>query len=176
MYPFIRMAYHIAKHTNAPALTLDEPHISHHRCWPVDLDLWRELNNGRTLTLYDLGRVQLMRRIGLFSVLKEQGWWLTMAGVTARYRRRVVMFDKFEMRSRAIGHDGRFLLLQQSMWKDGEALSSVLYRAAVVSENGIVPTQEVMAAMGNADWNPQLPDWVAQWGQAENARVWPPET
>jgi len=99
-----------------------------------------------------------------------------MAGVTARYRRRVVMFDRFEMRSKAIGHDGRFLLLQQSMWKGGEALSSVVYRVAVVGKNGIVPTAEVAAAMGLEGWNPELPDWVAAWGAAENQRAWPPET
>ena len=175
MYPFFRIVYQGFKHRNAPALTIDEPHISQHRCWPVDIDLWWELNNGRTLTLYDLGRIQMARRIGLIKVLRAKGWSMTMAGVTARYRRRVVMFDRFEMRSKAIGHDGRFLLLEQSMWKDGEALSSVLYRVAVVGKNGIVPTADVAEAMGLAGWNPELPDWVAAWTAAENKRAWPPE-
>jgi len=175
MYPFIRIAYQSFKHRNAPALTVDEPHISHHRCWPVDIDLWWELNNGRTLTLYDLGRIQLARRIGLIKVLRAKGWSMTMAGVTARYRRRVMMFDRFEMRSKAIGHDGRFLLLEQTMWKDSEALSSVIYRVAVVGKNGIVPSAEVAKVMGLGDWNPELPEWVAAWGTAENKRGWPPE-
>ena len=175
MYPFFRIAYHSFKYRNAPDLAIGEAHISRHICWPIDLDLWWELNNGRTLTLYDLGRVQLARRMGLVKVLRANGWRMTMAGVTARYRRRVTMFDRFEMRSKAIGHDGRFLLLQQSRWKDGEALSSVIYRVAVVDDNGIVPTAKVAEAMGLAGWNPVLPDWVAAWGEAENARAWPPE-
>jgi len=176
MYPFFRIAYHSLKHKNAPALAPGAPHISQHRCWPVDLDLWWELNNGRTLTLYDLGRIQLAKRMGLLKTLRANGWGMTMAGVTARYRRRVVMFDRFEMRSRAIGHDGRFLLLQQTMRKGDEALSSVVYRVAVVGKNGIVPTAEVVKAMGLGDWNPELPDWVVAWGAAENQRAWPPET
>lgn len=176
MYPIVRVAYHTLKHRNAPDLAPGEPHISQHRCWPVDLDLWWELNNGRTLTLYDLGRIQLARRMGLIKALRAKGWGMTMAGVTARYRRRVTMFDRFEMRSRAIGYDERFLLLQQSMWKDGEALSSVVYRVAVVGENGIVPIPEVLEAMGIEDWTPELPAWVKSWGGAENQRVWPPET
>ncbi len=176
MYPFIRMAYHMAKYRKAPALPIDGVHISHHICWPVDLDLWRELNNGRTLTIYDLGRIQLARRIGLLKALKAQGWGMTIAGVTARYRKRVVMFDHFEMRSKALGHDGRFLYLQQSMWKDGTALSSAVFRVAVVGPNGIVATDEVAGAMGAAGWNPEMPGWVQSWISAENQRVWPPET
>lgn len=176
MYPIFRMAFHSLRHRNAPMLAPEEPHISQHICWPVDIDLWWELNNGRTLTLYDLGRIQLARRLGILKTLRQNNWRMTMAGVTARYRRRMLMFDRFEMRSKAIGHDGRFLLLQQSMWKGDEAVSSVLYRVAVVNENGIVPSAEVIEAMGLGDWNPNLPDWVVEWGAAENKRIWPPET
>lgn len=175
MYLFFRMAKEMVKHRNAPALAVDGVHVSRHRCWPVDIDMWMELNNGRTLTLYDLGRIQLARRIGLDKVLKAQGWGMTMAGVTARYRRRVVMFDTFEMRSKVIGHDGRFTLIQQSMWNGDDALSSVLYRVAVVGKNGIVPTAEVATALGVPGWNPDLPEWVQRWTEAENARAWPPE-
>lgn len=176
MYPFIRMIYHTAKHRKAPALPPEGVHVSKHMCWPVDLDLWRELNNGRTLTLYDLGRIQLARRVGLVAALRRRGWGMTMAGVTARYRRRVVMFDRFEMRSKVLGHDGRFFYLQQSMWRGEEAVSSVLYRVAVVGNNGIVSTTEVAAEMGHPEWEPQMPDWVQDWIAAENQRAWPPET
>lgn len=176
MYPFIRMVHQFAKHRNSPALPLEGVHISHHRCWPVDLDLWRELNNGRTLTLYDLGRIFLARRVGLIAALRRRGWGMTMAGVTARYRRRVTMFDRFEMRSKVIGHDGRFFYLQQSMWKDGEALSSVVYRVAVFTKSGIVSTSDVATEMGYEGWDPEMPQWVQDWSQAEYNRPWPPET
>ena len=63
----------------APTLTVGEFHVSHHRCWPWDLDLWLELNNGRALTLYDLGRLVLAKRTGLLSLLKEKGWSMPMA-------------------------------------------------------------------------------------------------
>ena len=176
MYPLIRMAYQMAKHRKDPPLAVDGVHISQHMCWPVDIDLWRELNNGRTLTLYDLGRILLAKRIGLIKTLRSKGWTMTMAGVSARYRRRVVMFDRFEMRSRAIGHDGRFFYIQQSMWKKGEALNSAVYRVAVVGKSGIVPTGEVVEAMGLEGWNPEMPDWIKHWIKAEAERAWPPET
>lgn len=175
MYPFIRMAIQIFRHRKDPPLPVDGVHVSRHMCWPVDLDFWRELNNGRTLTIYDLGRIPLAQRNGLIAALRANGWTMTMAGVTARYRRRVVIFHRFEMRSAIIGHSGRFIYIQQSMWDGKEALNSVLYRVAVVGKNGIVPPREVMAAMGVPDWNPDMPDWVNKWTESENQRAWPPE-
>ena len=62
MYPFIRMAKELLVFRNAPRLALGDTHISHHICWPWDLDVWMELNNGRTLTLYDLGRIPMAHR------------------------------------------------------------------------------------------------------------------
>ncbi len=39
MYPFIRMAKELWISRNQPQLELGEIHISHHICWPWDLDL-----------------------------------------------------------------------------------------------------------------------------------------
>lgn len=132
MYPFIRMAKEIRKFRNADPLGLDGVHVSHHSCWPWDIDLWKELNNGRTLTLYDLGRIPMVQRAGLLGTLKREGWGLTIAGTCVRYRRRIRVFETIEMRSRMVGWDARFLYLEQSMWrKDGECANHAVYRSAV---------------------------------------------
>lgn len=175
MYPFLRLAKEFAVHRNAPPLPFLGTHVSHHICWPWDLDLWAELNNGRTLTLYDLGRLPLAKRVGLIGVLKENGWGLTMAGVSVRYRRRVRMFDKIEMRSRCAGWDARFIYLDQSMWKNGECTSQALYRAAVTDVSGIVATDRIREALGDAGPPPDLPEWISAWIDAEATRPWPPQ-
>ena len=72
MYPVIRMVKQLLLHRNDPPLPWDGTHVSTHRCWPWDIDLWMELNNGRTLTLLDLGRIPLASRIGLIGVLRRE--------------------------------------------------------------------------------------------------------
>jgi hypothetical protein len=89
MYPFLRLIKDLFKFRKAPQLGFGDVHISHHMCMPWDLDPWIELNNGRTLTLYDLGRIPLAARSGLLNVLKERRWGMTMAGACVRYRRRI---------------------------------------------------------------------------------------
>lgn len=46
-----------------------------------------ELNNGRTLTLYDLGRVPLGIRTGLAATVQRMGWGMAIAGNSTRYRK-----------------------------------------------------------------------------------------
>lgn len=133
-----------------------------------------ELNNGRTLTLFDLGRLPLFRRTGMWRATRQKRWALTMAGTSVRYRRRVRAFDRLTMVSGFSGRDSRFFYITQSFWRDGEATTSALYRAAVTSPDGIVPPQTVLDAMMQPDWNPALPRWITDWTVAEAERPWPP--
>lgn len=174
MYPYIRMFKELWKFRNAPRLGLLDTHVSHHRCWPQDIDPWRELNNGRTLTLYDLGRIPLAIRAGFTPAARANGWGLTVAGSSIRYRRRVRLFDRIEMRSRCIGWDDRFIYMDQSMWKDGDCTSQALLRTAITSKSGIVPPARVAEALGQHPESPPLPDWVQAWIAADAERPWPP--
>ncbi len=175
MYPFIRMFKELAINVRAKPLPITGTHVSHHICWPWDLDLWRELNNGRTLTLYDLGRIPLAGRTGLTKVLLKNRWGLTMAGASVRYRKRIRMMAKFETRSRLVGWDDRFFYVEQSMWLGGECANQIVYRSAVTGRRGIVPSAEVTAAMGFTGAAPDLPRWVQAWIDADAERPWPPE-
>lgn len=174
MYPFFRLGKEVIKFRNAPALDFGENHISHHICWPWDLDFWWELNNGRTLSLYDLGRIPLASRMGLLGIMKTEKWGLTVAGSSVRYRRRVRAFDRLEMHSRLTTWDARFIFLEQSMWFKGECTSHALFRMAVTDHNGIVGTDRILAAMGLQVDAPPTPDWIAAWVNAEGQRPWPP--
>lgn len=175
MYPFVRLGWQLWKHRNDPPMAMTDTHVSHHICWPWDLDLWIELNNGRTLTLYDLGRITMAPRIGLTPVLRRNRWALAIVGGSIRYRRRVRFMDRVTMKTRAVCWDDRFIYTEQSMWKaDGECASHVLLRAAVTGKSGIVPPAQVVAAIGADPVSPPMPDWVAAWVAADQHRPWPP--
>ena len=175
MYPYLRIVKEALKFRNAPLGPLDT-HISHHLCWPQDIDPWMELNNGRTLTLYDLGRIPLGARTGLHKIACEKGWGMAVAGASVRYRKRVKMFNKIEMRTRLLGWDARFVYIDQTMWVRGECTSQALIRSAItMGKRGIVPPAEMAVALGLPPQSPALPAWVADWISADAARPWPPQ-
>ena len=82
MYPFVRLAWQFFLHRNDTSLTVGDVHISSHYCLPWDLDVWMELNNGRALSLYDMGRIPMAKRSGLISALKRRKWGLSAVSYT----------------------------------------------------------------------------------------------
>ena len=175
MYPFVRAIKELILHRNAPALDVTGTHVSSHRCWPQDIDWFIEMNNGRILTILDLSRNILATRTGLVGALRKGKWGLTMAGVSVRYRRRIRPFVKFKVYSRCVGWDDKFFYLDQSIWIGQECAAQALYRSAVTDGNGIVRPDRVMTMAGKPDVSPPLPDWVANWIEADTTRPWPPE-
>lgn len=176
MYPFLRFAWHMAAARRLPRLPPFGTHVSRHVCWPWDIDPWVELNNGRTLTLYDLGRIPLVVRCGLAEAVRREGWGFAVAGASVRYRRRIKPFERFTMASRMIGWDERFLYMEQSMWKGADCANHMLLRSACTARGGrgIVPPAEVGAVLGLPPDSPPLPGWVRAWIEAEAERPWPP--
>ncbi|MFC0280447.1 acyl-CoA thioesterase [Falsigemmobacter intermedius] len=175
MYPFLRLYRQVHKARRMPALGLFDAHRSVLHCWPQDIDPWVELNNGRTLTLFDLGRVPMITRLGLRPHLNANGWSMAVAGASVRYRRRVKMFDRLEMISRLAGWDDKFLYIDQSLWRAGECTTQVLNRTAVTSGSGIIAPERLIRSAGFTEPQPELPGWIAAWARAEAERPWPPE-
>lgn len=175
MYPIFRTLKELWIHRAAAPLDPYGTHVSHHVCWPWDLDYFLEMNNGRTLTLFDLGRVGLGQRTGLLALVRDKGWGLTIAGASVRYRSRVRVFDRLEMRTRGIGFDARFLYVEQSMWRGRTCTSHALMRIAVTDRAGLVPAERVIAAWGGIDRAAALPGWAQAWADADAQRPWPPE-
>ena len=181
MYPFVRLLGQLWRHRSDPPLGLAETHVSHHLCLPWDLDGFGEMNNGRVLTLMDLGRFTASQRLGLMAALGRERWGFAVAGGSTRYRRRIPPFARIEMRTRLAAWDQRFFYVVQEMWVGGECACQALLRTAVTARDPrpdgsrSVPTAEVLAALGRDEPAPAVPPWIAAWIAADAGRPWPPE-
>lgn len=175
MYPIIRVAKEYFRARRLAPLEALEAHVSYHRCWPQDIDQYLEMNNGRILSILDIGRTGLAVRVGLIAALQANRWGLTMAGNSVRYRKRIRPFVKFRNVSRCVGWDHRFFYLEHRLWIGKDCAVQALFRAAVTDKNGIVPPERIFAAVGHDGISPELPAWVQAWIEADNARPWPPE-
>jgi acyl-CoA thioesterase FadM len=174
MYPLLRLWAEVRRVRRLPPMRLLDTHEAHVRVLPWDLDPWRELNNGRTLTLFDLGRVPMSLRLGFDTVARAKGWGITVAGASTRYRRRVTLFTRLRLTARVVGWDARFLYTEQAMWRGEECTAHMLVRSAFTSRQGIVPPAEVLGALGQPVESPALPDWITAWIEADVRRPWPP--
>lgn len=174
MYPWRRLALVLLRARSRGPLAVDGLSEIGFTCMPWDIDLYGELNNGRTLTLCDLGRIDQCLRSGFVRTMRRERWAVTLGGASIRWRRRVRAFDRLTLRTRPFCRDERWVYFHQALYRGGEAVSAVLARACAVRDRRLVPTDEVAAALG-VDWNPPVPEWVAAWARADGERPWPPE-
>lgn len=175
MYPLLRTTKELWLNRKAKPLTIGEDHVTRIVAWPWDIDIFLDLNNGRVLTLFDLGRLGLFQRMGILKALKTKGWYGTVAGTAIRYRKRITMFQKLELRTRIVGWDDRFTYFEQAFWRGDDCAAHAVVRTAITSGKGIVPTVDVARALGLPEVSPDLPDWIQHWSRAEDIRHWPPE-
>ena len=91
---------------------LDES-VIHSRVLPTDLDLNLHLNNGRYLTLMDLGRVDLMFRMGVVGELRRRRWNPVIASLTIRFRRSLNLGQRFAIHTRTLCWDERWFYMEQ---------------------------------------------------------------
>ncbi len=174
MYPFLRFFNSSIKGVLSKPVSVDSICETSFYCMPWDLDMFLEMNNGRIITLYDLGRFNLAIRTGLGKILRQKRWGLVVAGNSIRYRRRIRVFEKVTMRTQVSYYDERWVYLTQSMWVKGQPASSALIRTGVTEKGKTISTSRIFAALQASDWKPQPDVWTQSWIDSELERPWPP--
>ncbi len=114
------MAKEFLRDRKAPPLAIGDTQDTTLKCLPWEIDIFVKMNNGRVLTLFDLGRTTIFQRHGLTKTMQENRMAGTIAGSGVRYRRRVRAIDRIEMRGRIVGRESRFTCAEQSIWRAGE--------------------------------------------------------
>ena len=173
MYPVRRQIIESLRARRLPQLKPWEPHINRMRAMPWDIDPLGDLNNGRIVTLSDVGRSALARRIGLIEVMKRKNWRIAMAGSTPQYRKRVTLMARLEWHNRLIGLDAKFAYIEHTLFANGAPAANIMCRSVIVHQGRLVPATDVAVEMGYGDWRPGLPDWVREWAVADDKRPWP---
>lgn len=137
------------------------------RVWPNDLDTNLHMNNGRYMTLLDLGRLDLLLRIGAAAPAFRRRWYPVLASVQLRFKRPLNLFQKFEILTRLVTWDAKWVYLEQQILRQGRAVAHAYLKGAFVGPKGTVPIPELLALMGYGREPPPLPESFRSWLKAE---------
>ena len=109
------------------------------RVWPNDLDINLHMNNGRYLTIMDLGRADLMIRCGLGKVILKRRWMPVLGAVTIQYRRSLSPFQGFRLRTRILCWDEKWVFLEHRVKSlDGQVAAVAIAKGLLRSPAGLV--------------------------------------
>ncbi len=133
------------------------------RVLPNDIDAFGHMNNGRYLTLMDLGRIGLIARTGLGREMLRRRWYPLVRNVSMSFQRPLMPFASFSLETRVLCWDEKWFVLEQR-FVQGERTVAIgvvraLIRAAKSKTN--VPTRDVLGAIAQADLEvPPRPAWL----------------
>ena len=142
------------------------------RVWPNDLDLNIHVSSGRYLSFMDVGRVDLLIRFRVFRKAFRRGWRPINAGTIISFRKSLLPFERFSVRSRVICWDEKWIFFEHIVDKaNGDRAAIANSRGLLRGSSGNVRPQEFLEAAGHGDLqSPPMPPHVARWIEAEAAR------
>lgn len=167
----VRLLYVVLASLRRARLGVLDESVTRFRVLPTDLDVNGHMNNGRYLTVMDLGRVDLFVRSGLAGAMRRNRWSGVVASMAIRFRRPLDPFRRYELRSRVIGWDDRWFFLEQRFVRGNEAAAHAVVKVQLSSRGGRVAPQTVVDALPHPAAPPPLPPALADWQSAEHRLV-----
>lgn len=148
----------------------------HFRVWPLDLDLNGHMNNGRYLSIMDLGRLDLMTRVGLTKTVLRERWMPVLSAATIRYRLPLNPFQKFTLETKISWWDEKWFYIEQRFIiqggkKDGAVAAIAFIKGSFYSakQKQTIPSSEITTLLGLSDADtPAQPSYIASWQKAED--------
>jgi acyl-CoA thioesterase FadM len=130
------------------------------RVLPTDLDINLHLTNARYLSFMDLGRTDLLLRLGMLGVVRRERWKPVVGNIDIRFRRQLKPFQRFELTTRLLCWDEKWLYLEQSLESPSGVHAIATVRGLFIGRKGSVPSRIVLDHMGYREESPPCPTQV----------------
>ena len=166
MYPWLRLTRVVIGLIGQPPLDPFTTTRVRVRVWPNDLDFNLHVNNGRYLTLADLGRIHWFARTGILRVARRYQALPMVGDAIARFRRDLRAFQTFEIHTRLIGWDEKWGFLEHRFVREGRVIGVVAVRGLFKGPRGPVEPQALFGGSGAAMTSPQLPEWAMRFDES----------
>ncbi len=130
---------------------------------PNDLDTNLHMNNGRYLTLMDLGRTDLILRGGLWRIILKNGWMPILSSAVIRYQRELRVFQRFYLESRIVYWSDKNFVMEQIFFTLDNTdrkiiVAKSLVRGGIYSrqDRQFIEVAKLFAALGSYEASPAV--------------------
>lgn len=117
---------------------------------PLDLDINFHMNNGRYLSIMDLGRLDLMLKAKVFWPLLFDGYYPLVVTECIRFKKSLQPFQRFELVTRMETWDEKNFYMRQTFERKGEVLAVGYIKARFKKrgQSSSIPTAEILKQIG----------------------------
>jgi acyl-CoA thioesterase FadM len=146
------------------------------RVLPLDLDLSVHMNNGRYLSIMDLGRLDYLVRTGLWKAVRRHGWTPIASSIVIRYRRELRPFDQFRLETRLVCWAEASVVMEQVFVLEtgpyrGQVAARGLFKGGIYSrtERSFIDVSRLIAEIGVMAKSPPMSPEVEAFLKADGA-------
>ncbi len=132
------------------------------RVWPHDLDPSLHMNNGRYLTIMDLGRLDVMVRSSLWRAAVKNRWTPIASAIAIRFSRELRPFQRYRLQTRLACWDQTLVVMEQTFIieggeRDGQIAARALFKGGIYERRSraFVPIAVLMETIGVSAESPQ---------------------
>ncbi|MBL4803799.1 MAG: thioesterase family protein [Alphaproteobacteria bacterium] len=172
---YIRLLLCILKSIRAPRMDILDKSVLRFHVLPTDLDFNMHMNNGRYLTIMDLGRLDVMIRTGLIKRVTDKSHAPVVGSAKIRFRLPLLPFQAYDLETQIIHWDEEWAYIEQRfVIASGDKAGAVAAIAVVKGSlydriNKRRPNpQEFLKASGFDIPSPPVTPFITSWGMAED--------
>jgi acyl-CoA thioesterase FadM len=137
--------------------------VLHLRVLPNDLDLNLHMNNGRFLSLMDLGRLDLLIRTDLAGALVRHRWQPLVGAVNIRYKVSLLPFQRYRLHTKVIGWDEKWFYIEQRFERKNRTIAVGLVKALFRGDHRNISPEETLRLIKVHIDPPRMPERVLKW-------------
>ena len=161
----------IARHVLRPKLeALTEPLIETYRVLPIDIDVFRHMNNAKYLNYLEAARWGMIVRGGFLKLAINYGWVFPLRSIHIEYYRQLTMFQKFEVRSQFIYFEEKWYHVLQRFYADGKEVARAHVVGTVRKGRENIPPEHYLKKMGLKSTEVVVPADVQKWFERVSGR------
>jgi len=141
---YFRLLYLLLKSWRSTRLQPLDTSIINMRVWINDLDLNRHMNNGRFLTIMDLGRMDLLKRTGTLKMAVANRWMPIVGTASMEFLRPLKFAQQYELHSRISSWDDKWFYLEQIFYSRDKIIAVGKIKGLLRGKSGNVSPDHIM--------------------------------
>ena len=90
-----------------------------------------------------------------------------MAAAALRFKRPLRLFQTRELHTRIVGWDQKWGYLETTFTRNGQAVATVIAKAAARGREGTIPPEKILVLLGQDREPVPVPEHIRRWVEAE---------
>lgn len=136
----------------------------------ADIDFNMHINNARYMVFMERARWDHPVQTGTWDIMFKEKLNFIVAGIEMGYIREIRLGKKFDVESRYLGWDDKYLYLEQRFVADGKIHAYGLVKAVFLQRGKMTPPEQVAKILGITHASEALPEHMELWKRLSSAK------